>query len=76
MELVERLELGGKRQLMLVVCDGQRYLLGAGGDGVHSITEMRSQAERSSGAVSGGDSFCEEKTLSGTGFAQEMKCNS
>ncbi|MGD0888275.1 MAG: flagellar biosynthetic protein FliO [Acidobacteriaceae bacterium] len=41
MELVEMLQLGGKRQLMLVVCDGQRYLVGAGGDSVQSIAEMR-----------------------------------
>lgn len=40
MELVETLQLGGKRQLMLVVCEGQRYLVGAGGDSVHSITEV------------------------------------
>ena len=43
MELVEMLQLGGKRQLMLVVCDGQRYLVGAGGDGVQSITEIKPQ---------------------------------
>lgn len=41
MELIEMLPLGGKRQLMLVVCDGQRYLVGAGGDSIHSIAEMR-----------------------------------
>jgi flagellar biogenesis protein FliO len=42
MELVERLELGGRRQLMLVICDGQRYLVGAGGESVHAIAELRS----------------------------------
>lgn len=42
MELVEMLQLGGKRQLMLVVCDGQRFLVGAGGDSIHSVVEMRS----------------------------------
>jgi hypothetical protein len=40
MELVEVLALGGKRQLLLVVCDGQRYLVGAGGDGVQTIVPM------------------------------------
>jgi flagellar biogenesis protein FliO len=40
MELVETLQLGGKRQLMLVTCEGRRYLVGAGGDSVHSIAEM------------------------------------
>lgn len=44
MELVETLPLGGKRQLMLVLCDGQRVLVGAGSDGVHSITEMKGPA--------------------------------
>ena len=40
MELVEALALGGKRQLLLVVCDGQRYLVGTGGDGVQTIVPM------------------------------------
>lgn len=40
MELVERLELGGRRQLVLVICDGNRYLVGAGPDTVYAITEM------------------------------------
>jgi len=40
MELVEVLPLGGKRQLMMVECDGRRYLLGAGSDSVQSIVEM------------------------------------
>ncbi len=40
MELVEVLALGGKRQLLLVVCDGQRYLVGIGGDGVQTIVPM------------------------------------
>ena len=40
MELVEVLQLGGRRQLMMVVCDGRRYLVGTGGDGVHSIAEI------------------------------------
>lgn len=43
MELLDTLQLGGKRQLMLVLCDGQRYLVGAGNDSVHSIAEMASQ---------------------------------
>jgi hypothetical protein len=40
MELIETLQLGGKRQLLLVSCDGQRYLVGAGSDSVHSIAEI------------------------------------
>src|SRR5260370_17875518 len=43
MSLLETLQLGGKRQLMLVLCDGQKYLVGAGSDSVHSIAEMREQ---------------------------------
>jgi len=37
MELVESLPLGNRRQLLLVVCDNQRYLVGAGADSVGSI---------------------------------------
>ena len=44
LELIETLPLGGKRQLMLVLCDGQRVLVGAGGDGVHSIAEIEGRA--------------------------------
>ena len=47
MELLETLQLGGKRQLMLVLCDGQRYLVGAGGDSVHSIAEIERQPRAS-----------------------------
>jgi flagellar biogenesis protein FliO len=45
MTLIDRLELGGRRQLLLVECDGQRYLVGAGGDSVHSIAEIRAQPD-------------------------------
>lgn len=45
MALVEKLELGGRRQLLLVVCDGQRYLVGAGNDSIHSIAAMRAEPE-------------------------------
>ena len=40
MELVEVLQLGGKRQLMLVACHGRQYLVGVGGDSVQSIVEI------------------------------------
>jgi hypothetical protein len=50
MELVERMELGGRRQLLLVVCDGQRYLVGTGSDGVHTIAEMRARTKVRPGA--------------------------
>jgi Flagellar biosynthesis protein, FliO len=44
MELVETLHLGGRRQLLLVACEGRRYLVGAGGDSVQSIAELREDA--------------------------------
>ncbi len=46
MELIETLPLGGRRQLMLVVCDGQSYLIGAGNDSVHSIVGIQQQTIR------------------------------
>ncbi len=39
MELLEALSLGGRRQVMLVRCDGKTYLIGVGGDSVQSIVE-------------------------------------
>jgi flagellar biogenesis protein FliO len=40
MQLVETLSLGGKRQMMLVDCDGERYLVGCGADTVTSIAKV------------------------------------
>ena len=37
MKLVESLALGNRRQLLLVVCDNRRYLVGAGAESVGSI---------------------------------------
>jgi hypothetical protein len=45
MRLIETLQLGGKRQLLLLVCDGRRYLAGTGGDSVQSIVEIPSAAQ-------------------------------
>jgi flagellar biogenesis protein FliO len=39
-ELLETLNLGGKRQLLLVQCDGRRFLLGAGSDSIQAIVEL------------------------------------
>ena len=44
-ELIETLNIGGKRQLMLVLCDGQRFLVGAGSDSIHSIVEIKQQRQ-------------------------------
>ena len=49
MKLVESLSLGGKRQLMLVTCDGQSFLVGCCGEGVATpvlIPATRSQDPR------------------------------
>jgi flagellar biogenesis protein FliO len=77
MELVEMLQLGGKRQLMLVVCDGQRYLVGAGGDSVQSIAEMReplasedvSQARRE-------EMSWDRPQVARQGLEEEVRCSS
>jgi flagellar biogenesis protein FliO len=76
MELVEMLQLGGRRQLMLVVCDGQRYLVGAGGDSVQSIAEMREPlaANYVSIAMSEAtDTGRENAAMQGSG--QEARCS-
>ena len=44
LQLIETLQLGGRRQLMLVLCDEQEYLVAAGPDSVHSITPTRPTA--------------------------------
>ena len=51
MELVEVLQLGGKRQLMLVVCDGRRYLVGAGGDSVQSIAVIGGEVDANAASL-------------------------
>ena len=42
MKVLETLQLGGKRQLMLVNCGSQQYLVGAGADGVQTIVPVNS----------------------------------
>lgn len=77
MELLEVLQLGGRRQLMLVVCDGRRYLVGAGGDSVQSIAEMSSQPSTKHGPVA-----MDERMDAGgahvrlRSLEQEMRCGS
>lgn len=41
MHVVETLTLGGKRELKLVECWGQRYLVGCGPDSVQAITQWQ-----------------------------------
>jgi flagellar biogenesis protein FliO len=66
LELIETLQLGGKRQLLLVLCDGQRVLVGAGGDSVHSIAEMNHPAAAGC-AMSGSNE--------GLRLEQKTRCN-
>jgi flagellar biogenesis protein FliO len=40
MRMVECLSLGGRRQLMLVECSGERYLVGGGADTVETIVHV------------------------------------
>ncbi|HZY60975.1 MAG TPA: flagellar biosynthetic protein FliO, partial [Edaphobacter sp.] len=40
MHLVETLPLGGKRQLMLVECAGERFLIGGGLESVETIVQI------------------------------------
>ena len=44
LRVVEHLSLGGRRQLTLVVCDGQRFLVGGGTDRVESIVRVGPEA--------------------------------
>ncbi len=44
MRLIETLPLGAKRQLLLVSCDGQTFLIGAGPESVHSILPVRTES--------------------------------
>ncbi len=44
MQLLETLQLGGKRQMMLVACDGERFLVGCGQDKVASIVRVGASA--------------------------------
>jgi flagellar biogenesis protein FliO len=41
MRLVETLALGGKKQLMLVTCAGESFLIGGGMDSVETIVRLR-----------------------------------
>lgn len=75
MELIETLPLGGKRQLMLVLCDGQRVLVGASGDGVHSIAEMKDPTVGGfAAAISGGLHGYEPVAIPGC-EEREVRCS-
>lgn len=48
LRVLETLPLGGKRQLMLVTCAGERFLVGGGPESVETIVRLK--AERYQGA--------------------------
>ena len=43
MHLLETLPLGGKRQLMLVSCGGERFLIGGGSESIETIVRVRDE---------------------------------
>jgi flagellar biogenesis protein FliO len=43
LRLVETLSLGGKRQLMLVTCGGESFLVGGGMDSVETIVRLKNE---------------------------------
>lgn len=43
MHLVETLPLGGKRQLMLVTCAGEYFLVGGGPESLETIVRVRAE---------------------------------
>ena len=43
LRLVETLSLGGKRQLMLVSCGGESFLVGGGMDSVETIVRLKAE---------------------------------
>jgi flagellar biogenesis protein FliO len=44
LRLVETLALGGKRQLMLVTCAGESFLVGGGAESVETIVRLKADA--------------------------------
>jgi flagellar biogenesis protein FliO len=57
MHLVETLPLGGKKQLMLVSCGGERFLVGGGQESVETIVRVSSEVSLSA-AVKSLDETC------------------
>ena len=53
MKLIESLALGNRRQLLLVVCENQTYLVGAGAESVGSILAVEGGAVSRDRAVRG-----------------------
>ena len=45
MQLLETLPLGGKRQMMLVRCDGEEFLVGGGFETIETIVKIGRSSE-------------------------------
>jgi hypothetical protein len=56
LRLVETLPLGGKRQLMLVTCGGESFLVGGGMDSVETIVPLKNEVSQD--ATTGLDESC------------------
>jgi flagellar biogenesis protein FliO len=52
LRLVETLPLGGKRQLMLVTCAGESFLVGGGLDSVETIVRLKADVSPDVAATS------------------------
>jgi flagellar biogenesis protein FliO len=52
LRLVETLPLGGKRQLMLVTCAGESFLVGGGPESVETIVRLKAEASPNAAAKS------------------------
>ena len=50
LKLVETLALGGKRQLMLVMCGGESFLVGGGPESVETIVRLNGETFVDDGA--------------------------
>jgi flagellar biogenesis protein FliO len=52
LRLVETLALGGKRQLMLVTCAGESFLVGGGPESVETIVRVKAEVSLDGAAAS------------------------
>jgi hypothetical protein len=55
LRLVETLALGGKRQLMLVTCAGESFLVGGGLESVETIVRLKAEVSLDGAATSLGE---------------------
>ncbi len=44
LRVVETLQLGGRRQILLVSCHGERFLVGAGAEAIQTMVRVRSES--------------------------------